>query len=97
MSDNRKETLMRKIQMYAFTAHECALYLDCHPDNKQALAKHARAVKEMNEATKAFTVRLLPKPQADRAGIGSRAHGLGKTRRTDQCGAMRKNFNIPLI
>ena len=50
MNDNRKETLMRKIQAYGFTAHECALYLDCHPNNKQALAKHARAVKEMNEA-----------------------------------------------
>lgn len=50
MNNNRRETLMRKIQMYAFTAHECALYLDCHPDNKQALNKHARAVKEMKEA-----------------------------------------------
>ena len=30
MSDNRKNALMRRIQMYGFTAHECALYLDCH-------------------------------------------------------------------
>ena len=50
MNDNRKETLMRKIQMYGFTAHECALYLDCHPDNKQALAKHESAIKEMKAA-----------------------------------------------
>ena len=36
--------------MYGFTAHECALYLDCHPDNRQALERHARAIKAMNEA-----------------------------------------------
>lgn len=49
-NDNRRETLMRKIQMYAFTAHECTLYLDCHPDNRKALEKHSNAVKMMNEA-----------------------------------------------
>lgn len=45
-----RESLMKKIQMYAFTAHECGLYLDCHPNNRQALKKHAEAVKMMNEA-----------------------------------------------
>ncbi len=50
MNDNRKETLMRKIQAYGFTAHECALYLDCHPNNKQALSRYSKAIKEMNEA-----------------------------------------------
>ena len=47
---NKRETLMRRIQMYAFVAHECALYLDAHPDNKSALQKRARAVEEMNAA-----------------------------------------------
>ena len=51
MNDNKKrETLMKKIQMYGFVAHECALYLDCHPQNRQALKKHAEAVNAMNEA-----------------------------------------------
>lgn len=54
MTDNRKSALMKKIQMYCFTAHECALYLDCHPNNKQALARHAKAVSEMNEAVKQY-------------------------------------------
>ena len=45
-----RETLMRKIQMYAFVAHECALYLDGHPENKQALEKYSRAVEEMKSA-----------------------------------------------
>lgn len=49
-NDNRRESLMRKIQMYAFTAHECTLYLDCHPNNRQALKKHESAVKSMREA-----------------------------------------------
>lgn len=48
--NNTREALMRKIQMYAFTAHECVLYLDCHPNNRQALSKHKRAVEAMNEA-----------------------------------------------
>lgn len=50
MNDNRKEALMRKIQEYAFTAHECALYLDCHPNNKQALARYSKAIKAKNDA-----------------------------------------------
>ncbi|MBR5286168.1 MAG: spore coat protein CotJB [Clostridia bacterium] len=50
MTDNRKDALMKRIQMYAFVAHECALYLDCHPNNAQALERHAKAIKEMNEA-----------------------------------------------
>lgn len=49
MNKNR-ESLMRKIQMYAFTAHECVLYLDCHPNNRKALEKHKNAVKSLNEA-----------------------------------------------
>lgn len=51
MADNKRETLMRKIQMYGFTAHECALYLDCHPDNRKALELHKKSVEMMKEAT----------------------------------------------
>lgn len=50
MTDRKRETLMRKVQMYAFVAHECALYLDCHPNNRKALEKHSAAVKELNAA-----------------------------------------------
>ena len=51
MTDNRKNTLMKQIQMYCFTAHECALYLDCHPNNKQALNRFAKANEMLKEAT----------------------------------------------
>ena len=47
--DNKRASLMRKIQMYAFAAHECALYLDCHPNNRQALEKHRQATEKMRE------------------------------------------------
>lgn len=50
MMNNKRESLMHRIQMYCFTAHECALYLDCHPENRKAMEKHAQAVKKMNEA-----------------------------------------------
>lgn len=46
-----REKLMRKIQQSAFAAHECALYLDNHPDNKKALARHNAASKALSEYT----------------------------------------------
>ncbi len=51
MADRKRETLMNKVQAYSFVAHECALYLDCHPNNRKALEKHSRAVKMLGEAT----------------------------------------------
>ena len=53
-NDNRRESLMRKIQMYAFAAHECALYLDCHPNNRQALEKHRQSTEKMREYVAQF-------------------------------------------
>ena len=50
MMNKSRENLMRKVQMYAFVAHECALYLDGHPQNTKALAKHSEAVKALNDA-----------------------------------------------
>ena len=49
--DRKRETLMHKVQMYGFVAHECALYLDCHPNNRKALEKYSAAVKMLDEAT----------------------------------------------
>ena len=48
--DNKKKSLMRRIQMYGFAAHECELYLDCHPENKAALEKHKKCVEMMRDA-----------------------------------------------
>lgn len=46
---NEKEKLIRKIQESAFVAHECALYLDNHPKNKLALARHKKASEALFE------------------------------------------------
>lgn len=54
MNGNTKQALMHKIQMYAFTAHECALYLDCHPNNRNALKKYSEAVKMLNETVSTY-------------------------------------------
>lgn len=54
MMDNKRKSLMHRIQKYAFAAHECALYLDCHPENKQALEKHKRATEMMREAVSQY-------------------------------------------
>lgn len=52
--NNNRESLLRRVQMYAFAAHECALYLNCHPNNRKALEKHAAAVKSLDEAVKQY-------------------------------------------
>ena len=48
--NNNRDSLLKEVQMYGFAAHECNLYLDCHPDNRKALLKHAEMVKKYNEA-----------------------------------------------
>lgn len=52
--NKNQENLLRKVQMYAFAAHECVLYLDCHPQNRKALEKHEKAVKELNKAVEEY-------------------------------------------
>ena len=52
--NKNQENLLRKVQTYAFAAHECALYLDCHPQNRKALEKHEKAVKELNKAVEEY-------------------------------------------
>ena len=49
-NDKKRETLMNKVQMYSFAALECGLYLDGHPENRKALAKHAEYSKKAQEA-----------------------------------------------
>lgn len=67
MADNKRQTLMHKIQAYAFTAHECTLYLDCHPNNRKALEMHNKAVKMMNDAVNQYEEMYGPLT-ADSAG-----------------------------
>lgn len=52
--NNTREALMKRIQQQAFVAHECVLYLDCHPNNRRALEKHSEAVKALNEAVERY-------------------------------------------
>ncbi len=51
MKGNSREALLRKIQEACFVAHECALYLDCHPNCRKALEKRETALKKEKEAT----------------------------------------------
>ncbi len=67
MRNNTKDALMKKVQQYAFVAHECVLYLDGHPNNKQALKKHSEAVKAMKEAVAQYEGMYGPLT-ADNAG-----------------------------
>ena len=69
--DRRRESLMKKIQEQAFVAHECVLYLDCHPNNKKALRRHAEAVKAMKDYTKQYEGLYGPLRAEDAGGSES--------------------------
>ena len=45
---NERQSLMQKIQMYSFAAHELNLYLDVYPKEKQALGLYNQ-YREMEE------------------------------------------------
>lgn len=57
---NEKEKLLRKVQYYCFAALESALFLDTHPDCKEALAYHTKHKKMAQEATKEYEEKYGP-------------------------------------
>ncbi|MBO4453044.1 MAG: spore coat protein CotJB [Clostridia bacterium] len=51
MAELQKDALLQRIRENCFAAHECALYLDCHPGSAKALSMHAKYMKAANELT----------------------------------------------
>lgn len=49
-----REKLLRKIMEYKFAINDLALYLDTHPNDRRALAKHNEYVEKLDEVTKEF-------------------------------------------
>ncbi len=55
-----KAELMRKIQAKAFAKCEAELYLDCHPDSRQALDYFHKVTKELDTLTHEYDERYGP-------------------------------------
>ncbi len=60
-----KEDLMRKIQACDFAMKEAELYLDCHPDSKQALDYFHKMHKEGDSYKLEYENRYGPITSAD--------------------------------
>lgn len=45
-----KQSLLKKVQMYLFTAYDLQLFLDTHPDDKKAFAMFRDVVMKSKEA-----------------------------------------------
>ena len=55
-----KSRLMRQIMEYDFTEHELTLYLDTHPNDKNALKMHSEAAKKLKELTEIYEATYGP-------------------------------------
>jgi spore coat protein JB len=50
MDKQTKESLMRRVQELSFAKVECELYLDTHPDSREALDYYKNILSRLDEA-----------------------------------------------
>ena len=61
MYDNLdKETLLKNIMSLDFSINDLSLYLDTHPDDRNALDKHSEYVKKYNELVSIYESKFGP-------------------------------------
>lgn len=54
---NERQSLMNKIQMYSFSAHELNLYLDVYPNDMQAVGLYNQYSQEANRYSKEYELK----------------------------------------
>ena len=59
-SENERQDLLTKYQMYSFSAHELNLYLDTHPKDQHALSLFNDFIQKKKEAKKIFEKKYGP-------------------------------------
>ena len=52
------ENLLRDVQEKSFLAHDLMLYLDTHPDDREAFCAYQRALDDRREAVRAYEQRV---------------------------------------
>ncbi len=60
MNDQKKMQYQKMIQTYSFVLHETALYLDTHPDCRQALRYYAKYRDKLAEAMRMYEEKYGP-------------------------------------
>lgn len=55
-----RERLLRQIMEFDFTEHELTLYLDTHPNDKNALRLHRQAAEKLRELTAIYEANFGP-------------------------------------
>ena len=67
----RKNQLLRQIQEYDFAVNELTLYLDSHPTDANAIAKHAALAKDLELLKLAYAKEFGPLTSCDGSKHGS--------------------------
>lgn len=92
--------LMKRIDDASFAMDDVILYLDTHPDDRNALNYYRYVVALRKEAVKAYEHRLDRSRSRMRTmhahGPGLQSAGRGKGR-CSVCGDMKKDYNIQSI
>lgn len=67
---SERSDMMKQVQMYDFAKLETVLYLDCHPQNQEALQYLHDQMKKSDEAVKAYEEKFGPlTSNSDREGM----------------------------
>ncbi|MGI5960095.1 MAG: spore coat protein CotJB [Massiliimalia sp.] len=67
----KRETMLKRLQVCDFALTEAALYLDTHPDDKEALEYYQKHLAKQKETKAAYVAQFGPITQAD-AGTQNR-------------------------
>ena len=57
---NEREMLLRAVQAKSFLAHDLLLYLDTHPEDREAFHAYQRALTDRRDAMRAYERQCLP-------------------------------------
>lgn len=57
---NEREALMKQIMAYAFAAHDWNLYLDTHPNDREAISAFKSMAEKANQLKEEFVSKYAP-------------------------------------
>ena len=60
MTPNERESMLKYVQMYKFAMHDASLFLDSHPDNREALNYFNMYKSRYNQAKKEYSDKYGP-------------------------------------
>ena len=66
--ENNRAVLLKRVQICDFVLEETALFLDTHPENKEALEYYHKYMEIMNKAKEEYTQKYGPLMRTDYDG-----------------------------